>query len=123
MTNRAGSSNCKGGAMKKLPSARLLASLTLATSLAGLVLAGPVPAQSQAARLSPQARPTEIQIPNGPLPIRVLVQSPADTVTALQVICLFQSSPSNTLHGSLSEINAKLNRSEEHTSELQSLRH
>jgi len=41
--------------------------------------------------------------------IQVLAQSPADTTTDLQVICLFQSSPENTLHGSLLELNGKLN--------------
>jgi hypothetical protein len=43
------------------------------------------------------------------IPVQVLVQSPADTVTDLQVICLFRSSAENTLHGSLIEINQKLN--------------
>ncbi len=43
------------------------------------------------------------------MPIRVLVQSPADTTTDLQVICLFRSSPLNQLHGSLIETNEKLN--------------
>jgi hypothetical protein len=52
--------------------------------------------------------PTEIRIANGPIPIRVLAQGPADTDTELQVICLFQSEPGNTLHGSLIEINSKL---------------
>jgi hypothetical protein len=42
------------------------------------------------------------------IPIQVLAQSPADTTTDLQVICLFQSSPENTLHGSLLELNDKL---------------
>jgi hypothetical protein len=43
-----------------------------------------------------------------PIPVQVLVQGPADTVTNLQVICLFRSSPENTLHGSLIEMNEKL---------------
>jgi Cytosol aminopeptidase family, N-terminal domain len=43
------------------------------------------------------------------LPIDVRAQSPAETTTELQVICLFQSSPENTLHGSLLELNEKLN--------------
>jgi hypothetical protein len=47
-------------------------------------------------------------LPNPPIPIQVLAQSPADTRTDLQVICLFRSSPLNTLHGSLVETNAKL---------------
>lgn len=42
------------------------------------------------------------------LPVKVLVQGPADTATDLQIICLFRSSPENTLHGSLVEINQKL---------------
>ena len=40
--------------------------------------------------------------------MRVLIQSPADTVTELQIICLFESSPENTFHGSLVELNEKL---------------
>jgi hypothetical protein len=36
------------------------------------------------------------------------MQSPADTQTELQIICLFRSSPENTLHGSLIETNEKL---------------
>jgi hypothetical protein len=40
--------------------------------------------------------------------VQVLAQSPADTTTDLQVICLFRSSPVNTLHGSLVETNEKL---------------
>jgi hypothetical protein len=45
---------------------------------------------------------------NAQPPVRVLVQSPAETVTDLQVICLFRSSPANALHGSLTEMNEKL---------------
>jgi hypothetical protein len=41
-------------------------------------------------------------------PVAVLVQGPADTKTELQIICLFHSDPSNTLHGSLTEMNQKL---------------
>ncbi len=55
------------------------------------------------------AQPTSVEISGGPLPIRVLAQSPVDTATDLQVICLFRSSPVNTLHGSLTEMNDKLN--------------
>jgi len=55
-----------------------------------------------------QTPPLVIDIPDAPIAMRVLVQSPAETVTDLQVICLFQSSPLNTLHGSLAEINEKL---------------
>lgn len=42
------------------------------------------------------------------LPVTVLMQSPADTKTDLQIFCLFRSSPENTLHGSLIETNEKL---------------
>jgi hypothetical protein len=38
----------------------------------------------------------------------VLAQSPADTKTDLQIFCLFRSSPDNSLHGSLTEINERL---------------
>src|SRR5260370_14824064 len=38
----------------------------------------------------------------------LLVQSPADTEADLQIICLFRSDNSNTLHGSLIETNEKL---------------
>jgi hypothetical protein len=54
------------------------------------------------------AQPAPIDIPGAPIPIQILAQSPADTTTELQVICLFRSSPVNTLHGSLTEANEKL---------------
>jgi hypothetical protein len=41
-------------------------------------------------------------------PVEVLVQSPAETQTQLQVICLFRSEPANTLHGSLTELDQEL---------------
>jgi hypothetical protein len=63
---------------------------------------------AQAQTAAAQSKPTEIQIPNAPIPTRVLVQSPAETDTDLQIICLFESVPKNTLHGSLIETNAKL---------------
>jgi hypothetical protein len=55
-----------------------------------------------------QAQPASVEIRGAPLPIRVLAQSPAETTTELQVICLFRSSPVNVLHGSLTETNEKL---------------
>jgi hypothetical protein len=94
--------------MKQFASPRLLALLALAICALDIVPTGSAAAQSQTSGPSTQVKPAEIQIPNGPLPIRILLQSPADTVTDLQVICLFQSNPSNTLHGSLTEINDKL---------------
>jgi len=55
-----------------------------------------------------QTPPAVIDIANAPIPIQILVQSPAETKTDLQMICLFRSSPVNTLHGSLTEMNEKL---------------
>jgi hypothetical protein len=55
------------------------------------------------------SQPTSIDIVDAPIPIQVLAQSPAETKTDLQMICLFRSSPVNTLHGSLLEVNEKLN--------------
>jgi hypothetical protein len=55
-----------------------------------------------------QTPPAQIQITDGPIPMRVLSQGPADTDTDLQVICLFRSDPVNSLHGSLTEMNEKL---------------
>lgn len=48
------------------------------------------------------------QTRSAPISAQVLVQSPAETDTELQIICLFESSPENTLHGSLAVINQKL---------------
>ena len=55
-----------------------------------------------------QTAPALIDIANAPLPIQILVRSPAETHTDLQVICLFRSSPMNALHGSLTEIDERL---------------
>jgi len=54
------------------------------------------------------SQPAAMDIPGAPIPIRILAQSPADTTTELQAICLFRSSPVNTLHGSLTQTNEKL---------------
>ncbi len=54
------------------------------------------------------AQPAPIDVPKSPIPIQILAQSPADTRTDLQVICLFRSAPANALHGSLEEMNSKL---------------
>jgi hypothetical protein len=88
--------------------------LTATTSISGLMqhalaqapTAAPMP--SEAARQAAQAKPAEFQVSNAPIPTRVLVQSPAETGAELQIICLFESAPENTLHGSLVEINEKL---------------
>lgn len=67
-----------------------------------------VPAFAQAAAPASTPKPVEIAIKDGPIPMRILVQSPADTEADLQIICLFSSDNSNTLHGSLIETNEKL---------------
>jgi hypothetical protein len=54
------------------------------------------------------AQPASIDIKGAPIPIQILAQSPAHTTTDLQVICLFRSAPTNTLHGSVTETNEKL---------------
>jgi hypothetical protein len=54
------------------------------------------------------AQPDVIDIKDAPIPIQILAQSPAETTTDLQAICLFRSSPVNALHGSLAETNEKL---------------
>jgi hypothetical protein len=55
-----------------------------------------------------QNKPADIEVAGSPIPIRILVQSPAETDADLQVICLLRSSPENTLHGALTEMNEKL---------------
>lgn len=65
-------------------------------------------AQARTTTAATQSKPTEIQLPTAPIPIRVLIQSPAETDTDLQIICLFESVSENALHGSLIETNEKL---------------
>jgi Cytosol aminopeptidase family, N-terminal domain len=67
-----------------------------------------VPAFAQAAAPADKPKPVEIAIKDGPIPMRILVQSPADTEADLQIICLFRSDNSNKLQGSLIETNEKL---------------
>ncbi|MEI9980169.1 MAG: M17 family peptidase N-terminal domain-containing protein [Edaphobacter sp.] len=43
-----------------------------------------------------------------PPKVTVLVKSPAETSTELQIFCLFNSTQANALHGSLTEIDEKL---------------
>ena len=54
------------------------------------------------------AQPSASDAPLPLLPVTVLIQSPADTKTELQILCLFRSSPENKLHGSLDETNDRL---------------
>lgn len=55
-----------------------------------------------------QLAPPQVTASLPSIPVKVLMQSPADTQTDLQIICLFRSTPENTLRGSLLEINEKL---------------
>jgi hypothetical protein len=82
---------------------------SVAFLLLGAWLAANRAAIAQAPSAPTDAKPEELAIANAPIPMSVLVQSPADTDTELQIICLFRSDPANTLHASLAELNAKLN--------------
>jgi Cytosol aminopeptidase family, N-terminal domain len=80
--------------------------------LAAVALALPAPAGAAAAPRAAapvQGKAAEIQVSRTPIAIRILIESPADTQTDLQVICLFRSDPANGLEGSLAEANQKLN--------------
>jgi hypothetical protein len=66
------------------------------------------PVRAQTTGTAVQSSPTAIHTPGLNIAMHVLVQSPAETVTELQIICLFESAPENTLHGSLVEMNDKL---------------
>ena len=65
-------------------------------------------ASDLAAQSAASSSPAVLPVANATIPTRVLSQSPADTVTELQIICLFHSDSSNTLHGALLESNQKL---------------
>lgn len=60
------------------------------------------------AQSAASSSPAVLPVANATIPTRVLSQSPADTVTELQIICLFHSDSSNILHGALVETNQKL---------------
>lgn len=81
---------------------------SLVVALVAASFPNAIKARAAAQIAAAPAKPAEIQIPNSPVPARVLVQSPAETDTESQIICLFASAPENTLHGSLVEINEKL---------------
>lgn len=53
-----------------------------------------------------QATPNATSLPK--VPVHVLVKSPAETETELQIVCMFRSSPHNGLHGALVETDEKL---------------
>jgi Cytosol aminopeptidase family, N-terminal domain len=94
----------EGGSMKQYSVLRLFALFVAMGCVPGLMQKS----RAQTSHTATQAKPAEIRISNAPIPTRILVQSPADTDTELQIICLFRSDPSNTLHGSLIETNEKL---------------
>jgi hypothetical protein len=93
--------------LQSVPRRRAL--FTILTLVIGLTWGLNVCSVAQTLGATSAAKPTELRIANAPIPMRVLVQSPAETRTELQIVCLFRSQPSNTLHGSLLEINEKLN--------------
>ena len=75
-----------------------------ALGCAAALLPRPISRLFMGSRTSTEGRPPS----RPPIPIQILVQSPAETDTDLQVICLFSSSPANTLHGSLVEANDRM---------------
>ncbi len=79
--------------------------------LLNLSVAGLLTTPLAQARSSTPAKPPDsatLQLRSAAFPVQVLVQGPAETTTELQIICLFQSAPENSLHGSLVQINQKL---------------
>jgi hypothetical protein len=68
---------------------------------------GPV-ARAQTTAAANLSKVAMLQGRGSSITTQVLLQSPAGTDTELQIICLFESTPENTLHGSLAEVNEKL---------------
>ena len=68
---------------------------------------GPV-ARAQTTGAANLSKVATLQGRSSSITTQVLLQSPAGTDTELQIICLFESTPENTLHGSLAEVNEKL---------------
>jgi hypothetical protein len=85
---------------------RLLTSFVVLLSIS--TITRPAYLQAQATQTAQPKKPAELQIPGAPFPMRVLMQSPAETDTEFQVICLFESTADNPLRGALLEINEKL---------------
>jgi Cytosol aminopeptidase family, N-terminal domain len=80
----------------------LLVMMSVSTSLCG------PPARAQTTGAANWSKVAMLQGRSTSVTTQVLLQSPAVTDTELQIICLFESAPENTLHGSLAEINGKL---------------
>jgi hypothetical protein len=91
--------------MKKSRSSKFLALLVMVS--VSVLLCSPL-AEAQAAGTINQAMTAAFQVRSSPIAVQVLLQSPAETATDLQIICLFESAPENALHGWLAEINQKL---------------
>jgi hypothetical protein len=81
---------------------RLFALISIST-----LLCGPV-ARAQTTGAANLSKVGMLQGRSSSITTQVLLQSPAGTDTELQIICLFESTPENTLHGSLAEVNEKL---------------
>jgi Cytosol aminopeptidase family, N-terminal domain len=102
----------RGEKVRKLTGRRKLG-LCLSVVAMGILLfaAGSLPCAlifAQTASSAIPQRPAELQVSGAPIATRVLVQSPAETDTELQIVCLFASEPQNALHGALLEMNEKL---------------
>jgi hypothetical protein len=80
----------------------LLVLISISTSLCGPV------ARAQTTGAANLSKVAMLQGRSSSITTQVLLQSPAGTDTELQIICLFESTPENTLHGSLAEVNRKL---------------
>jgi hypothetical protein len=80
----------------------LLVLISISTSLCGPV------ARAQTTGAANLSKVAMLQGRSSSITTQVLLQSPAGTDTELQIICLFESTPENTLHGSLAEVNEKL---------------
>lgn len=80
----------------------LLVPISISTSPCGPV------AQAQTTGAANLSKMAMLQGRSSSITTQVLLQSPAGTDTELQIICLFESTPENTLHGSLAEVNEKL---------------
>lgn len=96
----------KGSLVRTLSVGRLILLYGVVAPALGVMGSGYALAQAAAPAAAVPLK--EIRIANAPIPMRILVQSPAETETELQIICLFRSEPGNTLHGSLVETNEKL---------------
>jgi hypothetical protein len=99
-----------GGGMRKVAVRGILRLyLPFLATVTVLSVAGwPVDDQAAPAVSAPLQKLAELRVSGAPIATRVLVQSPAETDTELQIVCLFASEPQNALHGALLEMNEKL---------------